>query len=147
MVKVVEAICHKSIDRIEDGKGTKLDTLAEKWAKKFVDKHPKISSFIVQHEEAINITFDILFAVDMIWLGYNMGKGALYKDLAGPIPANIDSKLVNDGKTLVITASGVTKKGLAVTRNIGVSETPKLMTIANQAIESLHNNGVDFHTI
>ena len=147
MVKIIEQFEKAQAKRLIEGKGNGIDKATDKWAAKFVEKHPKISTFIATHKNAIDVAFDIVLTFEVAMIGYNIGKISLARDLCADVPAEAAIDLTCEGRAVMITAKSITPKGLPRTYKIETNEKPLLMDIANKAIEALHNNGVEFHTI
>ena len=149
MVTTIDAIANKLADikikRFEADKSTKLEKAEFEFWKNFVDKHPKFCKFVHDHRTAIDVTCDVVMTVCIAKLAYNIGQIDLAKDLSCWKTNSINA-VVND-KELGFVASFTTPKGITADCVTSTKDTASMMQIANQVIEALHNNGVEFTTL
>lgn len=146
MVKALDALNKKladiQFDRIESGKATKFEKAEFKFWENFVEKHPKITKFVVDHKDEIDVVCDIAFAVFLAKAAYNMGQVNLAKDFDNWKTLGMGAAV--DGKKLQVQSLVTTPKGLTGTVANSTTNPADMMDIANKAIEALANNGVTF---
>lgn len=150
MVTTIDAIAEKLTDikikRYEADKSTKLEKAEFEFWKNFVDKHPKFCKFVHDHRKAIDITCDVVMTVCIAKIAYNIGQINLAKDLENwkvlGVAAYPDDKSLQIQSLVTLPKSQVT--GTVV---VSTDDTVEMMQIANQVIEALHNNGVEFTTL
>lgn len=147
MLKAIDAVIDARNKRVVEGKASKLEQKHYDNACKFYEKHPKLCKFVAEHQKGIGVALDIVLTADLVYIGYNLGKISLAKDLCKRVPIAMTVGLEDAGKTLAIGGSFTTPKGVKGSTMLRSNDTAKLMELANQAIEALHNNGVEFHTI
>ena len=145
MVKIIEALSDVVFERLDNGKATKIEKASVKPAEFMADHMPKTSNFISKHYNKMAVAFDIIFAADMLWIGYNTGRRACLKDLCGPLTfVRGGIGLSDDNLGLKIVTEYTTKKGIDRTFTTTIKNQQDLVNIAEKCREALKAQGIDY---
>lgn len=145
MVKTIETLSGVVFARVVNGKATKIEKASAKPAEFMADHMPKTCEFLDKHYNKIAVAFDIIFAADMLMIGYNTGWNACLKDSCGPLTMTGGVIGLSDDKLgLKIATDYTTKKGVAHTFTATIRNPQNLVQIAEKCREALKAQGIDY---
>jgi hypothetical protein len=148
MLKIIDAIWEKQVERIDNGKATKIEKAIFDKKVNFWTKHPKLMNFIDEHQKGVDIACDIAMTAALLNLGYQLGKVGMLKAFnSGVTDAKVALNLVDDGKMLSVVTTCVHKNAIEVATGFKLKDPSDLLKVVNIATEALKNQGVDIHTI
>lgn len=148
MLKIIDTLVEKQVERIDNGKATKIEKDMFDKRMKFWSKHPKLSKFIVDHKKGIDIACDVAMTAALLNLGYQLGKIGMLKSFnSGVTDATAAFTLADEGKNLSVVSTCIHEGGIEVVTGFKVKESSDLLKVVNVATEALKNQGVDIHAI
>lgn len=148
MLKIIDAIWDKQVERIDNGKATKIEKAIFDKNVNFWTKHPKLMNFIDEHQKGVDIACDVIMTAALLNLGYQLGKVGMLKAFnSGLTDQSAALTLTDEGKNISAVISCVHKNGVKVITEYKVKESSDLLKVVNVATEALKNQGVDIHTI
>ena len=148
MLKIIDAIWDKQLERIENGKATKIEKAIFDKNVNFWTKHPKLMNFIDEHQKGVDIACDVVMTAALLNLGYQLGKVGMLKSFnSGVTDATAAFSLADEGKNLSVVSTCIHNGGIEVVTGFKVKESSDLLKVVNVATEALKNQGVDIHAI
>ena len=148
MLKIIDAIVGKQVERNNNGKATKIEKAIYDKQMKFWSKHPKLLKFLNEHEKGVDIAMDVAMTAALLNLGYQLGKVGMIKAFnSGVSDASAAFSLADEGKNLSVITTCIHKDGIEVVTGFKVKESSDLLKVVNVATEALKNQGVDIHAI
>ena len=148
MLKIIDTIVEKQIERNNNGKATKIEKAIFDNQMKFWSKHPKLLKFINEHEKGIDIAMDVAMTAALLNLGYQLGKVGMVKSFnSGVTDATAAFSLADEGKNLSVVSTCIHKNGMEVVTGFKVKESSDILKVVNVATEALKNQGVDIRAI
>lgn len=148
MLKIIDAIWDKQVERIDNGKATKIEKAIFDKKVNFWTKHPKLMKFIDDHQKGVDIACDVAMTAALLNLGYQLGKVGMLKAFnSGVSDATAAFSLADEGKNLSVITACTHKDGIEVVTGFKVKESSDLLKVVNVATEALKNQGVDIHAI
>lgn len=148
MLKIIDTIVGKQVERNNNGKATKIEKAIFDKQVKFWSKHPKLLKFLNEHEKGVDIVMDVAMTAALLNLGYQLGKIGMLKSFnSGVTDATAAFTLADEGKNLSVVSTCIHEGGIEVVTGFKVKESSDLLKVVNVATEALKNQGVDIHAI